>query len=199
METVSSTDGKGLSASSSSTALSDTSATALQCPSLLPFDQQPPTAWINDIDFDTAPYDVDAFLQYLDSLTPAIETVAPANDVFGGQRNTADAMPDYTRPSTTVVAVSTVENGVQTERTRRAAATTQTPIPNQLYLPADITLELLVQLLHTSPELSARELTLQLSRRRDRSIPNEQMAIVELVLQGMALAERLRFVRHRRR
>lgn len=85
---------------------------------------------------------------------------------------------------------STTFFSVQTTNVPRRSAGTQTPLASPLYLPDGVTLDRLVQLLHSAPEVSVTELTLQLSRGRPCAIPQEQMVIVELILRGMDMAER---------
>jgi hypothetical protein len=81
--------------------------------------------------------------------------------------------------------VSTTEIGVQALCVGRRSAGVQMPLAGVMYMPAGITFQKLAEIYFRQPEISVRELALQVSCSRDSPLPQEQLNVLEAVLSGM--------------
>jgi hypothetical protein len=123
----------------------------------------------------------------------ATDAVTAPSDVSGsiGVASSVNMLsPLFGYDNNGVQSSSSVEPPVRVEPQPRRATATQTPLAETLYLPDDISIDSLIRLLHASPEASVTELLLGLTRGRPEPVPDQQMAIVGLVLQAVAMAER---------
>jgi len=123
------------------------------------------------------------------NVSSVVELVDNTDAEINGLVAVESVVVDRSSAVTTAALSPTVNASSQTDRARQRSLGAQTPRPNTLYLPMEISLGQMVSLLHANPELTVEGITRAVSRQRPSPIPDEQLLIMDLVLHGMQLAE----------